>query len=416
MARAPRAEKRARSRAGTFLREFVLPLVEGAELQVGRPLGADALAAAVALAAEGAVDGELERFGPDGLGATVDAIAAARGRLAEELWLYPVPLPLDEGALRLAVACHDLLFLSHPSAISSLGEEGALRVARFAGACLDLPAPRSDEELVARHTLVASFLSLERTDVEVRYWAGRRLFQGMTPPSRLLKWPRVRMVREAHHVQRWVETDLSEAQQGLLARLLDASPLTDLLSPARKTPPFAWTRHNVPWLARRDVARFLCRAYLGAGLPRVSRALARSFFLLDERSASVAEGWGRVGVAAPLVASLAVHLLAVGLVGDRQDAAALLAQDTGSSDDPTEWLASVLLAAIEAGLPVEEATRGDEAVLRGVLELAKAARAKLGPSVSGLLGSCAWVRERRAQGAAAPAGIGQGPAGVPRIS
>src|SRR5437870_5456543 len=85
----------------TFVRGFLLPLVAGGEVHVGAPLGARGLSRLL----EGARDERAEAEVQD-----------ARWAVASELQLRPIPPALDEEALRLAAAVHDLLFLYHPAA------------------------------------------------------------------------------------------------------------------------------------------------------------------------------------------------------------------------------------------------------------------------------------------------------------
>src|SRR5438445_5180786 len=81
-----------------FMRRFLLPLVAGGDVHVAAPLGARGLARLL----EGAPDEEAEA-----------QIHNARLAVASELQLRPIPPALDEEALRLAAALHDLLFLFH---------------------------------------------------------------------------------------------------------------------------------------------------------------------------------------------------------------------------------------------------------------------------------------------------------------
>ena len=326
----------------SFLRDFVRPLVAGGELHVGRPLDAEDLSA---------LEAELVLTTEESL-----SIELARQAVASELWLYPVPTTLDRGDLALTLALHNLLFMSHPGGdrwwLRSSSQE---RVRAFIVWCLERPLPRSGEELVARHSLLGRFPDLTRTDVDVRFWAGHRTFQGQRPPQRLLRWRGLRGVREQRHQVRWLATELSDVQRELLALLLRQSPLTDLLSPQRPFPPFEWlpvARH----LSDRHVCRLVCHRYLEQGLEQVGPALAAAFWrLVDSIDLRIPAPEGS-RTAVKLVAGLVVYLYA------------LLAMATDKKDHlrvdpahPNEALPAVLMVAARCGLvPGVEVLGGGE--------------------------------------------------------
>lgn len=326
----------------SFLRDFVRPLVAGGELHVGRPLDAEDISA---------LEAELVTTTEESL-----SIELARQAVASELWLYPVPTSLGRDDLALAVALHNLLFMSHPGGdrwwLRSSSQE---RVRAFTARCLDRPLPRGGEELVARHSLLGRFTDLTRTDVEVRFWAGRRTFQGQQPPQRLMRWRGLRGVREQRHQVRWLATELSEVQRELLAPLLRQSPLTDLLSPQRPFPTFEWlpvARH----LTDRHVCRLVCHRYLEQGLEQVGPALAAAFWrLVDSVDLRIPAPEGS-RTAVKLVVGLVVYLYALlAMATDRKDH---LRVDPAHA---SEALPAVLMVAARCGLmPGGDALGGAE--------------------------------------------------------
>jgi hypothetical protein len=243
-----------------FLADFVTPLVAGGHLLIGGPLGRAGL----------------HRFGGAELPASASAmIDDARARVAASLLLDPAPPLFDRDALRLALAVHDLLFLSHPRA-GDLGVRGRLPlVAECAQSLATLEPTRAPDELVARHSLLHLLPTLSRTDVRVSFWVGKREFHGEEPPRMLTAWPNVRRV----HEERWHVACFGEAAShplgGPVVRaLLDASPLTDLLHPVRIDPRFDLGRHAA-LLSLPSIARAVAYAWL-EDLDHVAGALAQA--------------------------------------------------------------------------------------------------------------------------------------------
>lgn len=325
--------------AEAFLSTFVLPLVAGGELHVGRPLDAEDL---------GLLDAEVVIESEASL-----AIFSARRRLAEQLWLYPVQLPLDATALRLAAGLHNMLFLDHPGADRWWIRSSALqRLERSVEGCLDQPLPVTDEELVARHTLLGNLPRLSRTDVQVKYWAGSRTFAGMEPPARLLRWRGLRGVREERvRVNLLDEAGAEQARGDLLLRLLRQSPLTDLLSVQRPAPRFEWAPVT-PYLRRPSLCRLVCHQYLEAGLDRVGPHLAQAFWrLVDDE----APGPRRAESLRAVIGLVSYLYAATAMVTGAEELPLAL------PEDPTKALVSVLLAGAGCGLlPPSAALAGFE--------------------------------------------------------
>jgi hypothetical protein len=253
--------------AENFLRSFVLPLVGGGPLHVGRPKDARFVTQLRDLAFLGG-DATLE-------------VELARQKRAAAFWLSHVSTPFCESSLALVVGAHNLLFLSHPDRQRwSVTEARCARMVGFTARLLRLSPPHSEEETVARHTLLAHLGGLVRTDTELEYWAARHFFSGQEPPRRLKRWPRLRRVRERRQVVTWLETaPLSDHQLQLLQALLSASPLTQLLTPQRPTPAFDWNAVG-DYLRWPRLCRLVCHHYLELGLEQVGPPLAQAFWEL----------------------------------------------------------------------------------------------------------------------------------------
>jgi len=257
-----------------FVSRFLLPLVKGGPLHVGRPLGA---AAVERLRARGAGDAdaaaELERHRHARARALLDGIA---------------PPPLDEATLRLGVAVHNLLALSHP-ALCGRGEARQRRIAEVTEPIADLGPPRSAEEAVRRHSVVARLPEITRTEHTVDLWLGQRHFVGRPPPARLLALPRLRRVATTSSRRLWwKEIGVPAFAQGPWVALHRASPLGEALDPLRLDPPLAWERVfpvlRFPPICRLVAGR-LVEIGLEAGGGALFEALLRFSALRDVRGA-----------------------------------------------------------------------------------------------------------------------------------
>jgi hypothetical protein len=246
--------------ARSFITTFLLPLVRGGALRVGRPLGlrdVERVLESVARAGRDAAADEVEALG--GLG-------AGRQLVAGELLAPAGPPPLDEASVRLGAALHDLLALAHPDLA---GPGVARRQEQIAAAALELAsvgAPASARQAVDRHSLLARLPEIVRVDRTVRFWLGRRTFVGRTPPGRIMALPSLRRVRVERQSRGWLR------EIGILA-LNVASPLGEALDPLRLDPQIGWGR-ILPALGFPALGRAVAGAALGAGLERAGDALA----------------------------------------------------------------------------------------------------------------------------------------------
>src|ERR1700690_1465042 len=162
-----------------FVSQFLVPLVRGGALHIGRPLGGPAVARVLALA------------DPD----SILALGAGRHDVGARYLPTISPPPLDEISVRLGAALHNLVALGHPGLD---GSDLARRQERIAEATLALASvgpPESGGEAGNRHSLLARLPEIGRVDRPVRYWIGRQVFVGQTPPRRLTALPALRRVR-----------------------------------------------------------------------------------------------------------------------------------------------------------------------------------------------------------------------------
>ncbi|MFO0573390.1 MAG: hypothetical protein U1A78_05295 [Polyangia bacterium] len=261
--------------AEDFLRRFLLPLVRGGEVHVGRPLLARGAARLLA-----AVDAGL-----DGTPAGEELLVARRRALAALVPSASPPLlGADRTALLLGVALHDLLFLLHPdaarlshertatilSATIRLGQRARAELPRAAtelrpgpGALLlGAPTPRVRQAsllLLGRHTLLGRLPELVRTDALVESPRGEQRYLGMDPPARP-RWLFGGAAEPAERVQVALLPELLRLDEGrgaaALLSLLGASPLTDLLWPRRPGLPLRLDEHAA-WLRLPLIARLV---------------------------------------------------------------------------------------------------------------------------------------------------------------
>ena len=217
----------ARRSVTDFLDSFVLPLVAGGTVHVGRP---------VTMA-------ELDHFESDLPHASVPMVAIdeARANVLAELVVRPPALVLERDELSLAAGLHNMLFLAHPSTDSWLVTKGARRrVLDAIAAMVGQPMTRHRRRVLARHALLHNVFDVSRTDVKVSWWTGNAQFYGQEPPSRLVLWRSVRRVREESSTATYDQLLSSDEVAPVMATLLRRSPLTQLLASHPQAPPLHW--------------------------------------------------------------------------------------------------------------------------------------------------------------------------------
>jgi hypothetical protein len=258
--------------ARRFVTEFLLPLVRGGALRVGRPLGPRAVARVmerIARASRDAADDEAEALA---------ALGDGRRLCAGLLLPAAAPPPLDEVSVRLGAALHDLLSLAHPDlAGPGLGR----RQEQIALAALELASvgpPASAREAVNRHALLARLPEIVRVDRTVRFWLGRRTFVGRTPPGRIMALPSLRRVRVERSSRGWLrEIGIPAVGRRAFLALNAASPLGEALDPLRLDPPLGWGR-ILPVLRFPALARAVAGAVAEVGVERAGDALAGALY------------------------------------------------------------------------------------------------------------------------------------------
>ena len=247
-----------------FVSDFLLPVVRGGAVHVGRPIGLPA------------VDRMLRDL-PLVEGAALDRLAACR--IASGTRVAPVvaPPPFDETTVRLAAALHDLLALGHPE----LGGTRSRRTDRVAAAALELAsvgAPRSASEAVNRHSLLARLPEIVRVDRTVHFWLGRQTFVGRRVPPRVTALPTLRRVRVEQTSRSWLrEIGIPVIGRQAFLALNVASPLGEALDPLRLDPPIAWGR-ILPVLRFPKLARVVASQAVASGVDRTGDALADALY------------------------------------------------------------------------------------------------------------------------------------------
>jgi hypothetical protein len=332
--------------ARPFLSEFLLPLVKGGTLHVGRPLGRAALErmAPILIAAD--------RLAPAGDGAppptpaqrAADELGRRRRLSIAELLPVAAPPPLDETTLRLGAAVHNLLALGHPE-LSGRGHEA--RQDRIAAAALDLAsvgAPATVTEAANRHSLLARLPEIGRSDRTVHFWIGRRTFIGRVPPRRLTALPRLRSVRVDLVRRGWLrEIGIPAAGRAAFVALNVASPLGEALDPLRLEPPLSWGR-ILPVLRFPPLCRAVAGRALEVGLDRAGDAFADALFRFasaQEPPGGIAPTAGGVGFAIQFLA----HVAWLDLLFGRGRRAAEAPVVGGDESDAGLDLATLLVAA-----------------------------------------------------------------------
>ncbi len=279
-----------------WLHDFVLPLTAGGDVRISGVIGQAEL--------DRLLTAPLERE-DSGL-----RVAEARQAVMAELVIDPAPPELDSDAIRLAAAVQALLFLSHPATHATTVRKSRLKeLAHWAAETATLQEPSGVRALVERHSMLHHLFDLARDDVRVSFWVGKREFRGSEPPARLLKWPELRRVRE----ERWRTPFVTEAvadpgQRAIVAALLAASPLTDLLEPARLEPPLELSP-LARFIREPVIARAVADRWLSLGLSHIAGPFAAALIALCT---------GKLPEACAIWTRFACHLHLLLLAGRRE--------------------------------------------------------------------------------------------------
>ena len=327
-----------------FVSSFLLPLVQGGTLEVGRPLsrrGVETLLRSHPLRPT-----VVEQH-------AAVALVLARRQALRALVPNPPPCDLDDVTWRLGAVVHDLLTLAHPRIAGGPGAEP--RIARIAAAAAvlgDMGPPASAGETLARHSVIARLPEVVRFDRTVLYWLGRQTFVGRRPPARILALPRVRGVKVETVRRGWLrDVGVPAAARPAFLALTVASPLGEALSPLGLDPPPSWGR-LLSVLRFPQICRLVAGRMVEIGVGRAGDALANALY----RFASLQDAAGPVGLSAE-AASFAIGFLAhiawLDHLFGRDVAGARSASDkAGTVSSPGDGvgrdLAVVLAAAAEA--------------------------------------------------------------------
>jgi hypothetical protein len=254
-----------------FVSRFLLPLVKGGTLHVGRPLGERALAAMAAAFRPGRRRVlSLEDMAEED---ALAELARLRHGRARALLVDATLPPLDESALRLGLAVHNLLALVHPDLEGRNLDRRQEQIVAVTLPIVRLPVPTTAEEVVRRHSLLARLSEITRTEHTVEYWAGRRRYIGRLPPSHLLALPRMRRVTTTSQRRLWLkEIGVPACARELWTTLHRASPLGEALDPLRLEPPPSWER-ILPVLRFPPLCRLVAGRLVEVGIEAAGNAL-----------------------------------------------------------------------------------------------------------------------------------------------
>ncbi len=223
------------ARFDELVTSVLAPLILGGRVDPVRPIGPRL----------GLALGEGRKINDPDLRSRLDV---ARVRVARQL--APVDTVPDVGPedFALVAALNDLL------QVSNLDLSGPLTRSRHAKLletsvqlASAVPAPRTIQEALSRHTVTARALEVIRTDTTVSWWTGSSSFRGQPAPARLLKWRELRRVREDTRQVPLVDmgTDAPAVTADMwldaIATWLSRSPLTDLATAGRRSPVFRWS-------------------------------------------------------------------------------------------------------------------------------------------------------------------------------
>jgi len=263
-----------------FVAEFLLPLVRGGTLLVGRPLGRRELESELQPrlpAMERGRDSALRTR------SALEELRQCRWRVATTLLPEVAPPPFDEATLRLGHAVHNLLALLHPGLAGPGAERRQARLARSAAELGALGSPQSAVEAVNRHSLLSRLSDVTRSDHVVHFWMGRQRFVGRPPPPRVVALPRLRGVKVETTTRAWLrEIGVPAAGRPALLALHLASPLGEALDPLRLDPPPSWAT-ILPVLRFPALGRIIAGRIVELGVDAAAGALAEALFRFVSR-------------------------------------------------------------------------------------------------------------------------------------
>lgn len=249
---------------------FLAPLVLGGTTIPGKPIGGkNALSIG-------------DR--PPSDAATLSHVDLARVRIARRI----APVDRFEQAPTanewvIAAVLHDLVQSTHPGFDAVFRRSGPKRILEVIEKTLEVvPPPEDVGDALSRHTWFSRMFELARTDVDLKWWTGSERFLGTDPPARLLAWPEMRRVQQTRIPRPLMDLPTSgsavDAQRFsfLVERVLAKTPLTDLATIDRSTPPFAWTHENLGFASTNAGRTIILRALAYLPDRAVDAALGRA--------------------------------------------------------------------------------------------------------------------------------------------
>ncbi|UQA58217.1 hypothetical protein [Polyangium aurulentum] len=248
---------------------LLAPLVLGGKITLSRPFGRLGLTL-----------GEGRQISDVDLDSRVEVARVRRARLIAPVDTLP---DLEASDWAIAAALNDLLQATN----HELG--GMLTMSRYPKllrsvheVCELIPRPRDVGSALARHATFGRVMELGRTDTSVSWWTGSAKFRGQPPPTRLLRWRELRRVQVDTHRVPLVEMgegmppNVADGFLRALGAWLGCTPLTDLATSTRSSPPFAWSPGTIALIATRPGRTLAFRVLARHALEAVRAALGRA--------------------------------------------------------------------------------------------------------------------------------------------
>jgi hypothetical protein len=286
-----------------LLQRFVLPLVRGGDVAVGRPISLEELPD---------LEAQIPHCSPQ-----LAPVDDARTEVIAELVVRPPALVFDIDELSLAACVHNLLFLVHPRADTwSVSSSARRRVIETAQEMASRPLSHSRSRVLARHGLLHNLFRLNRVDTKISWWTGSATFLGQKPPTRLRTWRALRRVREEQTVASYEDLLGTVEVAPVVSALMRRAPVTQLLAMTREGPPLFW-EDAVFLLRDAELARAVAYRSIRGSEPRQVVAAPARFAAAFEQMLERAPAEADVRA----VAAFLVHLnalLAMAEAGDRE--------------------------------------------------------------------------------------------------
>jgi len=197
---------------------FLLPLLRGGDVRVGRPLSPGMLESfALSRPADTDVDATI-----------IELLCAEAAALAP---VRSVPWP-DRGAMAITMACHDIAIVTDPALGRWLARGSRSKVLQWIDWLIEAAGhPITRGEALVRHAVLSRFLSLERPDTVASNWGFTHRYLGRPVPDGFFARPRFVEMRSSRRalVELVKELDEEVGTWRRLATLIERSPVTQLL-------------------------------------------------------------------------------------------------------------------------------------------------------------------------------------------